>query len=564
MLRRDFKVPTATAPVSGLVEVMRQWSGKLRIGSRGDTRDTREGADDEGIASALNNTQNRSLLAHAATTGDVVLASGASASSLPGGGVSLFQSAAYGSTSRADERDGGDVERGAGTSALRRYMQLYAVHREAGRKYRKRRDDTVTDMEATKRRFRLRTWLDCVQFGCGLGFFLVYPLIWLALLFVRTTGVAPNLSWGVVWAPIMAAIVHPLVMAAIGAVTERWAVNADARSAWRDQELGEKYNLVHYAQQVKTYHNGNRCCRSSRPVMGCCTYSWLLLAPILLVLKLDGVISASWPVVFIPLWMLLPLTCCLPWMGIFPFADDGDGRRIMCGMLSVRLLVPRDSGFADARRGRTAFALKPAADACHICGSHRHDSAADCDHPTGSSFVCPCLQVLVIFFAGTLGTVCALLAGKDMRLLYALIPFWIFDGLLFCGACFAWVMGCCASSASDRKWFRVIGAVTTFVLVLALSGEIPAAIWWDQEDYQAVARALIAPALTLAVILSVAGCVGAGLLLVKARRKAFQQLYRSNWRNSDASVAASMPGGHAAAEVLRVIRANIDSAPGAL
>jgi hypothetical protein len=168
---------------------------------------------------------------------------------------------------------------------------------------------------------------------------------------------------------------------------------------------------------------------------------------------------------------------------------------------------------------------------------------------------------LVVFFAGTLGTVCALLAGREMRLLYALIPFWILDGLLFCGACFAWAMGCCASSASDRKWFRVIGVVTTLVLVIALSGEIPAAIWWDQGDYQAVARALIAPALTLAVMLSIAGCVIAGLLLVKARRKAFQQLYRSNWRSSHASVAASMPGGHAAAEVLRVIRANIDGEP---
>jgi hypothetical protein len=358
MLRRDFKVPTATAPVSGLVEVMRQWSGKLRIGSRGDTRrETVEGAaDEEGIASALNNTQNRSLLAHAATTGDVGFALGASAASADGGARLPFSGSAYGST-RAADGDGGDVERGAGTSALRRYMQLYAVHREEGRKYRKRRDDTVTDMEATKRRFRLRTWLDCVQFGCGLGFFLVYPVIWLALMFARTTGLAPDLSWGVVWAPIMAAIVHPLAMAAVGALTERWAVDADPRSAWRDQELGEKYNLVHYAQQLKKYRNGNRCCRRSRPVMGCCTYSWLLLAPILLVLKLEGVISASWPVVFIPLWMLLPLTCCLPWMGVFPFADDGDGRRIMCGMLSVRSLLPLSGRqwVAETRRGGLAL-----------------------------------------------------------------------------------------------------------------------------------------------------------------------------------------------------------------
>lgn len=56
----------------------------------------------------------------------------------------------------------------------------------------------------------------------------------------------------------------------------------------------------------------------------------LLLTPILILLKLQSSISSSWPVVLIPLWILLAcVPTCAPLLGLLPFADDSEGASCM-------------------------------------------------------------------------------------------------------------------------------------------------------------------------------------------------------------------------------------------
>lgn len=68
------------------------------------------------------------------------------------------------------------------------------------------------------------------------------------------------------------------------------------------------------------------CCKPLRLFLVAAAWILLLLAPILILLKLESVISGSWGAVLIPLWILFPLVpCCGPMIGLFPTAEDNEG-----------------------------------------------------------------------------------------------------------------------------------------------------------------------------------------------------------------------------------------------
>lgn len=68
------------------------------------------------------------------------------------------------------------------------------------------------------------------------------------------------------------------------------------------------------------------CCTPVRLFLAAATWILLLLAPFLILLKLEGVITGSWPVVLIPLWILLPcVPVCGPMIGLFPAQEENGG-----------------------------------------------------------------------------------------------------------------------------------------------------------------------------------------------------------------------------------------------
>lgn len=89
---------------------------------------------------------------------------------------------------------------------------------------------------------------------------------------------------------------------------------------------------------------------------------------------------------------------------------------------------------------------------------------------------------------------------------------------------------------------------------LGLGGMVPAAIYWDKEDFQAVARALLIPAILLATIASIGWCGLSFYLLHKSRTEAFRALYTQRWWNVQRAVAANMPAGHGVTAAMRAVR----------
>jgi hypothetical protein len=194
--------------------------------------------------------------------------------------------------------------------------------------------DARTNLAGLRRRYCLRRCLDLLQFGWGLAVPAFYLSAWLILLLARLVSSAP--PWAVAFAPLMALMLHPLVMAGLSHLTVRCSRRAGHASACRGQEAGETDNWGDYARRAVTFDAGSARCNRARPMLFWLSYACLLLVPVLVVLKLEQVISGPWPAVFVPLWLLMcPLLCALPWTGTCPSLVEAGMRNRACAFISV-------------------------------------------------------------------------------------------------------------------------------------------------------------------------------------------------------------------------------------
>jgi hypothetical protein len=78
--------------------------------------------------------------------------------------------------------------------------------------------------------------------------------------------------------------------------------------------------------------------RKCRPLLVILLLMYLLaviLTPIIITLKLDGIITASWGLVFLPVWWILLTSCCIPLSHALPSMSK-DNRLMAGGALLVR------------------------------------------------------------------------------------------------------------------------------------------------------------------------------------------------------------------------------------
>jgi hypothetical protein len=222
---------------------------------------------------------------------------------------------------------------------------MFKEHAAAARARTQDVADARADLAGLRRRYCLRRCLDLLQFGWGLAVPAVYLTVWLILLLARLVSSAP--SWAVVFAPLMALTLHPLVMAGLSHLTVRCSRGAANASACRGQEAGETDNWGDYARRAHAFDAGSARCNRARPVLFWLSYACLLLVPVLVVLKLEGVITGPWPAVFVPLWLLMcPLLSALPWTGACPSLVDAGMRNRACASISVGVA---GCGAADGR-----------------------------------------------------------------------------------------------------------------------------------------------------------------------------------------------------------------------
>lgn len=206
LLKRDFRSPIQQRdPTIGrILSAVRSLSGRRRDApvtsgpSYGTTPTGRAPVDWSGGASN-NNTDGVEV---ASNPGHTPAGSGLQSTSFSwlGGGP-----AAAAIATRLSQRGGAPAsgsEGGSGTgsgTAFQQYLKLYNKHRADREAQRDMKEQTEADVGLTQKRLRLRRFLDCCQYGVGMGCWPWLITLWLLLLALRTGGAAPELSWVVVW-----------------------------------------------------------------------------------------------------------------------------------------------------------------------------------------------------------------------------------------------------------------------------------------------------------------------------------------------------------------------------
>lgn len=84
-------------------------------------------------------------------------------------------------------------------TAYKKYTQLYAKHQAFNAAQQDVAEQSAVDLRMAQRRLRLRQFLDCCQFGIGIGCLPWLIALWLLLLLLRTGEIAPSLPWVAVW-----------------------------------------------------------------------------------------------------------------------------------------------------------------------------------------------------------------------------------------------------------------------------------------------------------------------------------------------------------------------------
>jgi F-box domain len=436
------------------------------------------------------------------------------------------------STRGVREEEGEGTKGGRSGHPMSEYVRLHNEHKQGAARRIRKTKAALQELQAIKRQYTLRVFLDVLQWGCGLGLYPWLLFAWLLLMYLKTSGTYPSLPWTAVWAPVIAAVLWPWMFAAIGAVTECFARRAADRATEKrsndpfsepvdvttiagtgtstttdliwvshggccyGQDSGDEGSFVEYAQQVKSYRTG-KCVRKCR--LRCCFFTLpmvcLLLSPIFILLKLEGVgffAETSYAVSLIPVWMFFLTWCCLPQGGAFPCLDDGEARTMMF-------------------------------------------------------FTQACATIV---FAPVIAVTAAILDGANIRLIFALLPLFILDVLILGFLIFFALMSCCASSMSDRREARLATCVALTVLAFGLGAQVPASIYWEQGEKDKVAGALLIPAIFFMAIISCLWSGGSVALLRKTRKSSFKYLYTARWRTIDKDMTAGLPKGHGTSPAL--------------
>jgi len=170
---------------------------------------------------------------------------------------------------------------------------------------------------------------------------------------------------------------------------------------------------------------------------------------------------------------------------------------------------------------------------------------------------------LLLPAAAVLGVVSTMLQGSGIRLIYALIPFFLLDAVLLGFTAFFFIRAS-LEGADERQVLTIAGLVTTFVLTVALVPQVWASVV-DWRDGVVPAAPLLVTASVAAGLLAIGGCVLSDRLCKRAREGAFVALYsRDTWcgEADDARLQRLLPrgaGAHAVVEVGNAVEDDIDA-----
>lgn len=234
---------------------------------------------------------------------------------------------------------------------------------------------------------------------------------------------------------------------------------------WHRQSEGDDYAIVAFASVIL-----ENLGRRGKPLR----FLWYLLNivlafivfPALILAKLDGSITASWGVVFVPVWLIFGLWCCLPCATrelANEVLDDGESMWYFWMISLVMLWTP---------------------------------------------LLCVLIMVVVR------------LDGKFIEAVLMFIPFYIADCLLIAVCCFACILAMVDEDGDDRaKEFSVAGSVCV-CLATFLPLQIYASIY-DNKNGEFPVDGTVAPLIAVMCLIVCVTCCGVWRLWKSSREENF-------------------------------------------
>lgn len=347
---------------------------------------------------------------------------------------------------------------------------------------------------AAGRARKLRVLLDVSGYWVGLGLPLACVAVWMLLLTLKLSETMSDLSWNSVFVPIWVGLIACAASLFVSCMTSCFSrCCRGPSSTCYKQTDGDEYTpfgfLVAWWEAAKS------------GVSGCFAVvatSWLFLFvllgfvifPICLWAKLSGRVDPSWAVIFLPVWFIFLLYCCVPCCCSKPFEElTGDNDDSIWGGWGVSLVA------------------------------------------------------LWAPLLATLAMVVARLEGKTIAASLLFIPLWIVDACLLL---FAVVIAIVAATDDDeeasKKEWRTCGLMA-FLLAMWLPAQITAAVF-DAKYGHLSPLGFCLPILLGLIVVAVAGCWAAARLLRLSRRDNFSDTYRwESWTKEPSRGGAGiLPG----------------------
>lgn len=425
---------------------------------------------------------------------------------------------------------GPSVRSGApSASRLQDYRAKFAKHAQVASHDQRVRHRARAHVIAVYNRFVLRRILDAAQFGCGMMLWPILIFLWLLLLLLRLTGWTPSLSWGAIFAPLIAMPVILVSCMGLGLLTRFLSVRAtqeyeDAKilgnstsggataplrlqpvpSVWVAQHLGDKNNLADCAVQVLQHRLSLRgtCWVVARRLVIPLFIASLIIAPIVDLAKASDAISISWVAAFTPTWVFLLLLPATPYTGLMPCITSWGERRVFALLLTIVGVV---------------------------AGSQLALSASAMD-------------------------------GKDIAPAVVMIPMWITAAALGTLACGMIGLALCRCRRPRDRRLAAMGCGLLTAVGGFLGSMLPALSAWQDGDMEKMARSLLVPLVLLFAAAAAGWLVVSNKMYLKARARAFRRVLDPTWLRSIKTARKMMPAGHGAHPTLIQLAANMEAA----
>jgi hypothetical protein len=189
------------------------------------------------------------------------------------------------------------------TTSKQLYVQKYLENKRA-------RQEACRVAAAEGHGLTLRMVLDVLQYCCGLGTPCLLICLWMVLVLLKLNA-SISIEWSHVWIPLWVMDGVVVCTGLLGICTRIMSNRATTTSMWHRQSEGDNYAIAGFAR-VLLHDLGRR-----RQGAG---FLWYLINlvlafiifPALILAKLDGSITASWGVVFVPVWLIFAFWCCFP------------------------------------------------------------------------------------------------------------------------------------------------------------------------------------------------------------------------------------------------------------